>query len=133
MNVTWAATALESERYSATEKTSDVSELTDHFDELRSRGRGYIEVRLPDREFPRLALGFQADQAVIHLFGDADGSALLTGDDTVATDAVVDLPVMEGLAPFSGDFILTVERAWTLLRNFIRTGAHDELGEWCEL
>ncbi|MFD7244655.1 hypothetical protein [Streptomyces massasporeus] len=133
MNVTWAATALESERYSAAEKTSDISELTDHFNELRSRGRGYLEVRLPGREFPRLALGFQGDQAVIHLFGDADGSALLTGDDSVATNAVVDVPVMEDLAPFSGDFILTVEHAWTLLRNFIQTGAHDELGDWCEL
>ncbi|MGW3247399.1 hypothetical protein [Streptomyces sp. NPDC001070] len=33
----------------------------------------------------------------------------------------------------SGDFVLTVDRAWLLVRTFIKVGAAGELGEWCEL
>ncbi|MEV7004147.1 hypothetical protein AB0N62_41920 [Streptomyces sp. NPDC093982] len=51
MTVTWAATALESGEYSAVERDSDVEELADHFNQLRSRDQGYIEVRLPVSEF----------------------------------------------------------------------------------
>ncbi|MGW6904987.1 hypothetical protein [Streptomyces sp. NPDC054940] len=133
MSVTWAATALESGRYSLGERESDAGELADHFNELRSRGQGYLEVRLPVSEFPRLALGFQGDQAVIHRFDDAERSSLLVGDGTAVADAVVDVPVMDDLAAFSGDFVLTVDRAWALVRNFIQTGVPGELGEWCEL
>lgn len=133
MSVTWAATALESGRFSALERSSTVSELTAHFNELRSRGRGHLEVRLTDREFPWLAMGFQGNQAVIHLFDEAGGSALLAGDDSSAVDATVDVPVMDDLASFSGDFVLTVDRAWALMLAFIQTRTHDGLGEWCEL
>jgi hypothetical protein len=133
MSVTWAATALESGRYSAVERESDAGELADHFNELRSRGQGYLEVRLPVSEFPRLALGFQGDQAVIHRFDDIERSSLLVGDGTAVADAVVDVPVMDDLAAFSGDFVLTVDRAWAITRNFIQTGVPGALGEWCEL
>ncbi|MET7494009.1 hypothetical protein [Streptomyces sp900116325] len=40
---------------------------------------------------------------------------------------------MDDLAEFTGDFVLSVDRAWALVRNFIRTGASSELGECCEL
>ncbi|MEU6091653.1 hypothetical protein ABZ865_33770 [Streptomyces sp. NPDC047085] len=133
MRVTWTATALESPgRHSAVERDSDVGGLADHFNELRSRGQGYLEVRRSGSEFPRLTLGFQGDQAVIHLFDDAETSSLLVGDGTAAA-AVVDVPVMDDLAAFSGDFVLTVTHAWTLVGNFIQTGVPGELGEWCEL
>lgn len=132
MSVTWAATALESGRYSAVENCSDVRELADHFKELRSRGQGYLEVRLPDSEFPLLTLGFRGEQAVLHLFDDAERSSLLVGDGTTAADAVVDVPVMDDLVAFSGDFVLNVDRAWALVHNFIQMEAPGELGEWCE-
>ncbi|WP_316759435.1 hypothetical protein [Streptomyces herbicida] len=98
MSVTWAATALESGRFSAVERCSDVRELADHFKELRSRGQGYLEVRLPGSEFPLLA------------------------------NAVVEVPLMDDLAAFSGDFVLNVDRAWALVHNFIQMGAPGELG-----
>ncbi|WP_406482641.1 hypothetical protein [Streptomyces sp. NBC_01615] len=132
MGVTWAATALESGRYSAVERSSGARELAEHFNGLWSRGQGYLEVRLSGSEFPRLTLGFQGDQAVIHLFDDAERSSLLVGDGITPADAVVDVPIMDDLAVFSGDFVLTVDRAWALVRNFIQTGAPGELGEWCE-
>jgi hypothetical protein len=133
MGVMWAATSPESGRFSAVEKRSDVRDLSDRLTELLLRGQGYLEVRLPGGEFPRLALGFRGDQAVIHLFHDAEVTSLLVGDGTVAADAAVDIPIMDDLAVFTGDFVLTVDRAWVLVRNFIRTGAPRDLGEWCEL
>ncbi|MER5600020.1 hypothetical protein [Streptomyces sp. NPDC002265] len=98
MSVTWAATAPESGRFCAVERCSDVRELTHRFHELRSRGQGYLEVGLPGSEFPRLTLGFQGDQAVLHLFDDAEGVYLLVCDGITSPDAVVDVPIMDDLA-----------------------------------
>ena len=133
MLVSWTATNPESRQFSATERSSDVADLTDHFTALRSGGQGYLEVRLSGGEFPLLTLGFQDDQAVIHLFDAAEKSSLLVGDGTAAADAVVQVPIMDDLAVFSGDYVVAVDRAWALVRNFIQTGAPGELGEWREL
>jgi hypothetical protein len=130
MLVWWAATDLELRQFSPIERSSDLADLTDHFTALRSRGQGYLEVRLPGGEFPRLTLGFQDDQAVIHLFDAVEKSSLLVGDGTTTADAVVQVPIMDDLASFSGDCVLAVDRAWALVRHFIRTGAPGELGEW---
>ncbi|MFI8194713.1 hypothetical protein ACIF8T_39470 [Streptomyces sp. NPDC085946] len=134
MRVTWTATALESSgRHCVVERDSVLGELAEHFAELRSHGQGYLEVRPSGGEFSRLALGFRGDRAVIHLLDDAERSFLLVGDGSVAADAVVDVPVMDDLAAFSGDFVLTVDRTWSLVGLFIRTGVPGALGRWCEL
>jgi hypothetical protein len=76
------------------ERRSDVRDLSDRFNELRSRGQGYLKVRLPDSEFPQLSLGIRDDHAVIHLINDAEGMSLLVGDGTVPSRAVVNVPIM---------------------------------------
>ncbi|GII59273.1 hypothetical protein Pth03_76620 [Planotetraspora thailandica] len=133
MSVVWATTSPESGRFSEGERRSDVKDLSDRFNELRSRGQGYLEVRFPDTEFPHLNFGFRGDHAVIHLTNDAEGTALVVGDGTVPSGAVVDVPIMDDLAAFTGDFVMSVDRAWSLVHNFIQTGAPSDLGEWCEL
>ena len=133
MLVSWTATDPESRQFSATEPSSDVADLVDHFTALRSRGQGYLEVRLPGGEFPLLTLGFLDDQAVIHLFDAAEKSFLLVGDGSATADAVAQVPIMDDLAVFSGDCVVAVDRAWALVRNFIQTGAPGELAEWREL
>ncbi|MET8517720.1 hypothetical protein ACWD7C_41580 [Streptomyces sp. NPDC005134] len=133
MSVVWAATSPESGRFAPGEIRSDVRGLSDRFNKLRSRGQGYLEVRMSDCEFPQLTLGFRGDHAVIHLINDAAGMSLLVGDGTVLSGAVVDVAIMDDLTEFTGDFVLRVERAWALVRNFIRTEAPSDLGEWCEL
>jgi hypothetical protein len=47
-----AATSPESGLFHAVETRSAVKDLTDRFNDLCSRGQGYIEVRPPDRGFP---------------------------------------------------------------------------------
>ncbi|GGV63585.1 hypothetical protein [Streptomyces massasporeus] len=133
MDVSWAATDPESRQFSPTERSSDIADLADHFTALRSHGQGYLEVRLPGDEFPLLTLGFQDDQAVIHRFDAAEKSSLLVGDGTAAADAVVEVPIMDDPAVFSGDCVVAVDRAWALIRTFIQTRAPGELGEWREL
>ncbi|HEX8632369.1 MAG TPA: hypothetical protein VF755_29780 [Catenuloplanes sp.] len=133
MSVVWAATSLESGRFSPSERRSEEGELSDRFKELRSHGQGYLEVRLPDNEFPQLSLGFRDDHAVVHLINNAEGMSLLVGDGTVPSGAVVEVPIMDDLTEFTGDFALSVDRAWDLVCNFIRTGRAGDLGDWCEL
>lgn len=132
MLVSWTATDPESRQFSATERSSDIADLTNHFTALRSHGQGYLEVRLPGGEFPYLTLGFQDDQAVIHLFDATEKSFLLVGDGTAAADAVVQVPIMDDLAVFSGDCVVAVDRAWALVCKLIQTKASGELGEWRE-
>ncbi|MET7525819.1 hypothetical protein [Streptomyces sp900116325] len=133
MSVVWATTSPESGWFSPSETRSDLRSLSERFIELRSRGQGYLEVRCLDAAFPQLTLGFRGDHAVIHLLNDTAGIFLLVGDGTIASGAVVDVPIMDDLAEFTGDFVLSVDRAWALVRNFIRTRVPSELGEWCEL
>ncbi|MET8169824.1 hypothetical protein ABZT34_37280 [Streptomyces sp. NPDC005329] len=42
---------------------------------------------------------------------------------------MVDIPIMDDLAAFTGDFALGVDRARVLDRTFIRTRATSHLGE----
>ncbi|MDT6986813.1 hypothetical protein ACFSUJ_27800 [Streptomyces lusitanus] len=133
MLVSWTATDLGSRRFSAMERSSDLTDLTDHFTALRTHGQGYLEVRLPAGEFPLLALGFRDDQAVIHLFSDPERSSLHVGDGTAAADAVVQVPITDDSAAFGGDCVLAVDHAWALMLTFVQAGRPDELGEWREL
>ncbi|MER8010155.1 MULTISPECIES: hypothetical protein [unclassified Streptomyces] len=133
MSVTWAATALQSGRFCPVERCSGIAELADHFDELRCRGQGYLEVRRQGDELPLLALGFRGDLGVLHLFDDAEGASLLVGDGIVAAEALVGIPVLDDLAAFNGRFVLSVDRAWDLVGHFLATGTPGELGEWCDV
>ncbi|MEU9154610.1 hypothetical protein AB0D59_29630 [Streptomyces sp. NPDC048417] len=107
--------------------------LSDRFNDLRSRGQGYVEVRSPDREFPVLTLAFRDDHAVVHLMSDTERVSLLVGDGTVSSGTEVDVPIMDDLAAFTGDFVLDVDRAWDLVHDFTQTRAAGPLGEWCEM
>jgi hypothetical protein len=131
--VVWAATSPVSGRFSPAETRSDVADLSERFNELRSHGQGYLEVRLPDRDHPNLTMGFREDYAVIHLFTSAEQVSLLVGDGTVPPGDVVEVPIMDDLGVFTGDFVLGVDRAWDLVHSFIRTESPGDLGEWCEL
>lgn len=129
----WAATSPESGWFRAGETCSGAAELADRLNALRDRGQGYLEVWLQGREFPMLTLGFQGSRAVMHLFEGADRVSLLVGDGTAAVDDMVDVPIMDEPAAFTGEFVLGVDRAWALVRDFIRTGAGRGAGEWREL
>lgn len=128
----WAATSPESGRFCPDERHTDLRGLSDRFGELRSRGQGYLEVGLPGAEFPWLSMGFRGDHAVVHLLEDAGAMSLRVGDGTVPPGVVAGVPVMDGLAEFTGGFVLGVDRAWAVVQDFVRTGVPGE-GGWCEL
>ncbi|MEU6251563.1 hypothetical protein [Streptomyces sp. NPDC047043] len=133
MSVLWAATSPESGLFHPVERRSEAKDLSDRFNDLRSCGQGYVEVRSPDREFPVLILAFRDDHAVVHLLSDTERMSLLVGDGTVPSGAEVEVPIMDDLAVFTGDFVLNTDRAWDLVQDFTQTRAADRLGEWCEL
>ncbi|MFJ4487386.1 hypothetical protein ACIP3D_34130 [Streptomyces longwoodensis] len=133
MLVSWTATDPASRQFSATERTTHIADLTDHFTALRSQGQGYLEIRQHGDEFPLLTLGFLNDQAVIHLFDTAEKPSLLIGDGTTPADTAVHVPIMDDLAAFSGDNIVAVDRAWTLIRHFTQTGTPGAPGEWRDM
>lgn len=107
--------------------------LWERIEELRARGRGYLEIPLPGSEFPVLTLGLRHGHAVVHLFQDAEKVSLLVGDGSVPPDAAAEIPIMDDLAEFTGDFVLSVDRACAVARTFVRTGTAEGLGQWCDL
>ncbi|MCX5009151.1 hypothetical protein OHB05_42295 [Streptomyces sp. NBC_00638] len=133
MSVTWAATSPKSGRFHPVERRSEVKDLSDRFNDLRSRGQGYIEVRPQNSQFPILTLAFRDDHAVIHLLSTTEQISLLTGDGTVPSAAEIKVPIMDDLTTFTGAHVLSTERAWDLVHNFTQTGAADALDKWYQL
>ncbi|SEF17609.1 hypothetical protein SAMN05216533_8427 [Streptomyces sp. Ag109_O5-10] len=80
-----------------------------------------------------LTLAFRDDHAAVHLMSDTERMSLLAGDGTAPSGAEVEVPIMDGLAAFTGDFVLDVDRAWDLVHVFTQTREAGPLGEWCEL
>jgi hypothetical protein len=135
MNVIWSATSPETRRVGAVMRT-EFQELEARFIELRSIGEGYLEVELPTENSPQVSLGFRGDHAVVDQLADLDEdpkSFLLVGDGSVPPDGTVDVPGMDEDSGFSGDFVMSVDRAWDAVRDFVRTGSPAGLGEWYEL
>ncbi|MBR7833489.1 hypothetical protein KDL01_09445 [Actinospica durhamensis] len=118
--------------YSPVEVTSDTAEFYEALVPLRGVGRGYVEVGLSDRDDVQLTMGFQEDYAVIHLIADAH-TLLLVGDGIAPIDAMVEVPIMGELGQFTGEFAMGVDRAWTVIQNFLDSVAPESLGEWREL
>jgi hypothetical protein len=133
MSVMWAATSPESGLFHPVEIRSEVEDLSDRFNDLRSCGQGYVEVRSPDKEFPVLILAFRGDHAIAYLMTDPERVSLLVGDGTAPSGAEVEVPIMDDLAAFTGDFVLDTDQAWDLVHDFTQTRAAGPLGEWCEL
>ncbi|MFI5967871.1 hypothetical protein ACIA8J_37640 [Streptomyces asoensis] len=133
MSVVWAATSPESGVFRPVERRSEAQGLSDRFNDLRARGQGYLEVRSPNREFPVLILAFREDHAVVHLVSDTGRMSLLGGDGSVPAGAEVEVPIVDDLAVFTGNFVLHTDQAWELVRHFTQTRATGPLGEWCEL
>lgn len=131
--VVWAATSPDSGRVRPALWGSTLAELSERVAVLRSVGEGYIEAGFPDRDYSYLTLGFRAGYAVVHLFTSAEQMSLLIGDGVVAPEADVQVPIMDDLVTFTGTFVTNIDRAWTLMRAFIRTASSSQLGTWCEL
>jgi hypothetical protein len=125
-----AATRGESGRFDATEKVVGGDELLGLLDQFLGNGQGYLEVRAAESEFPLLTVGIRGDVAVIHCVIGPERMGLLRGDGSVASDAVVEVPVMDEIAVFSGEVAFGVAAARVVVADFVRTGV---LGEWIEL
>ncbi|MGW6202172.1 hypothetical protein ACWF9B_00735 [Streptomyces sp. NPDC055089] len=133
MSVLWVAMSPRSGRFDPVERRTEVKDLSDRFDDLRSCGQGYLEVRSPNREFPVLTLAFRDDHAVVHLMSDTERMSLLVGDGTAPSGAEVEVPIMDDLTVFTGDFVLDIDRAWDLVHDFTQTWVAGPMDEWCEL
>ncbi|MGW1728943.1 hypothetical protein ACWCQK_39555 [Streptomyces sp. NPDC002306] len=133
MDVVWSMTSAQSARFDSTERHSELHDLVSAFRELRASGQGHLEVNFPDSLYPYLTLSFLGDHAVIHLFTSEGSVSLLHGDGSVSPEGEVDVPVMDDLGTFTGDFVMGVDRAWDVTENFVRAGTVEGLGEWCEL
>jgi hypothetical protein len=100
---------------------------------LSTHGEGYAEVSRGDQAFPMLALSAASGHGVMHQFQSEDKSYVLRGDGSVPAGEVVELPIIGGLVTFSGDFVLTLERAVGAVEAFARGAAVARLGEWVAL
>jgi hypothetical protein len=134
VEVDWIATDPKTRRLSSERRTT-AEEYVTRIEALRVLGAGYSEVSLADRLYPRLILSFRGGYGVVHQFSAADKVALLAGDGSIATDQTVLVPVMDDIddAAFTGAFVLSADHAWAAVREFIRHGSVEDLGNWQEL
>jgi hypothetical protein len=133
VEVVVAATSTESGRFDPVERFIDVDDLLRLFDQLTGIGQGYLEVRSTEREFPLVMVGFRGGFAVMHCASTPDQTALLYGDGSVAAEATIEVPIMDELAIFTGEFVLNTVGARKALKDFVGSGDPASLGEWCDL
>ncbi len=131
VDVAWAATSLESGRFDALVSRSDVESLNERFTALRARGEGYLEVSRVD-DYPALAIGFRGSVAVIQAFISQERMAILVGDGSYPGEWVK-VPTMDEESSYSGQAGIDVDRAWSLVRDFVEGRDLSDLGEWFEL
>jgi hypothetical protein len=108
-------------------------DLLERFDALRSQGQGYLEVEMLDDESPLLTVGFRGDHAVVHLSTGPESMSLLTGDGSVRPGDTVQVRIMDDPSEFTGDVVISVDRARQVVLDFIRGRVPGDLGEWFEL
>ncbi len=58
---------------------------------------------------------------------------LLAGDGTVVPGEKIEVPIMDDLAEFTGEFAIDADHAWETVRTFMMTGSTADLGTWSEL
>jgi hypothetical protein len=135
MNVMWSATTPETGRFFPADVLTDFKDLEDRYRALRSLGQGYLEIRLSTDDSPLVAVSFRGDHAVVQQLTDSEEpkSFLLVGDGSLAPDGTVDVPFMDDDAGFTGDFVMSPDRAWDAVREFVRIGSVGGMGEWYEL
>ncbi len=134
MNVAWVGTSPETGRYSPVETRAGLAEFRDFFQKLRARGEGYVEVRREDAAFPRLALAFRDERAVVHRFDNDETCNLLYGDGVIPAGSEVVVPVIDDDSSlFTAEFVSGLDRAWGIVCEFAETGNSDNSGEWEEL
>lgn len=135
MDVEWIATDPDSHRLSFTERRSSAEEYVVRIEALRALGWGYSEVHVSGTDYPCLTLSFRGDYAVLHQLSAEDKVLLLAGDGVIADDETVLVPMLDDIdeAPFSGAFVLSAERARAAVREFLRHGSVEDLGDWQEL
>lgn len=131
VDAAWSATSPESGRFSALVTHSDVAILTERFVALRARGEGYLEIRRGE-DYPALTIGFRGSVAVIEAFVSQEATSILVGDGS-HRDGLVEVPIMDEDAAFSGPAAIDTERAWALVLEFLDGRDLNELGEWFEL
>jgi len=131
VDVAWSATSPESGRFDALVTRSSVEILNDRFAALRARGGGYLEVRRAE-DYPALTLGFRGSVAVIEAFVSQEAMAILVGDGSHQGD-LVEVPIMDEDAVFSGPTAIETGRAWRLVQDFLSGRDLGELGEWFSL
>jgi hypothetical protein len=134
MEVDWIATDPESGQLSLTERHSSAEEYLARIEALLALGWGYSEVSLSGSAYPHLTLSFRGEYAVVHQFPTENKVLLLAGDGVIADDQTALVPVLDiDSVPFDGAVVLSTEHACTAVREFLRHGSVNDLGDWQEL
>jgi len=115
------------------ERRTSAADYIARIEALRATGEGYTEMRRAGQQYPVLTLSFKDGYSVIHQFANADTVLLLAGDGMVGSHETVLVPVDADWAEFSGDYVLSAEHAWMVVKEFLRHGAVEDLGVWREL
>lgn len=100
---------------------------------VATHGEGYVEVARGDNPFPVLALSAASGHGVIHQFESEEDCYLLGGDGSVPTDELVEVPIVEGSGTFTGDFVLSLDLAVSVVDAFAQGARIARLGDWVAL
>jgi hypothetical protein len=114
-----AATDPSTGRFRAVEEAVQPGQALDHFDALTDDLGGYLEVRLHDDDYPVITVSTLHGHCAIHWFSGEQEVALLDGDGSLDGSATVELPIFEERAAFTGEHVVSRDRARVVLDEFL--------------
>jgi len=129
----WTATDPDSLRLSYGERRSSIEDYVTRIEALRAAGEGYSEVHRADRDYPLVTLQFRHPYGVVSCMSEDENIHLLVGDGVMDNSDSVLVPGLEGESLYSGAFVMSSDRAWDVVKEFLGSGSVEDLGEWVEL
>lgn len=114
-----AATDPRTGRFRAVEEVVQPGQALDHFDALTDDLGGYLEVRGRDDDYPVITVSTLHGYCAVHWFSGQQDVSLLDGDGSLDGSASVELPIFEERAAFTGEHVVSRDRARVVLDEFL--------------
>lgn len=133
MEIEWIATDPESGLLSPVETRSSVDEYVSRINVLLGRGEGFSQVHLAGEDYPLLSFRFRNSYGVVDRFAPDGTMHILRGNGVVPANDDMFFPGLEGDSQFSGEYILSADRAWREIAEFLSSGSVSDPNQWDEL
>ncbi|WP_147436590.1 hypothetical protein [Propionibacterium australiense] len=94
---------------------------------------GYVEISRNPCDYPCLCLSYANGIAALQAFSNPETSLILEGSGLLEPTEIVELPALDELTSFTGNFIQDAEAVLEAVAGYLESFELDSIGEWYTL